>query len=414
MRRIRGKFPGACYSKGSVPRLVAISSSLALALVVVAGGCREPASSVEPERGHSAPAPRVLDDDEEALLATLLSEDPGDFHGARARIWRFGPARWIPEGPVLPGQVELEARTALERPLEVVVVDPEGPRVLLPLDRLDPAGARDPSASELVERAEDERAGEALASAWSHLRLVAALRPGDLVLGLRRELQPTPWLTVTAGAALTPLDSEDDHLRVRWSDPACGFALQLAVEREDFGPLYEPGPSGSPSDPPAEDARDLRLAPGAAVFAEAKGGEPVLRLDAHDPQQGERMSVAQQVELLGELRHGRRPIRLRCRGVVVQGWVDPKALVASPGRFAFVARPSPAAISSCAGADGDAAETVSLRAGTPLFEPRVDRPALVGAVAEELELSASLGPEGWWRACVPSPWGDLRFQFRPR
>src|SRR5690606_998180 len=91
---------------------------------------------------------------------------------------------------------------ALDRAIEVVVVDDAGPRVLLPLGDLD-RGLRAPR--------------------WPALRLVAVLNPSDLVAGLARELRPTPWLTLAAGVGLTPLEHKDDHLRVRWSDAACGF-----------------------------------------------------------------------------------------------------------------------------------------------------------------------------------------------
>src|SRR5690606_33094755 len=100
-------------------------------------------------------------------------------------------------------------------PLEVVVVDGQaGPRVLLPLGDLD-RGARAPS--------------------WSALRLLAVLAPGDLVAGLTRELRPTPWLTLAAGIGLTPREREGEQLRVSWSDPDCGFGLELAIDAKDFG-----------------------------------------------------------------------------------------------------------------------------------------------------------------------------------
>lgn len=366
---------------------------LPFSLVSTILGCREAAPPLAPEAsGSQTPAP-VLSTADEALLASLLAEDPGDFHGKRARIWRIGPARWTDAGPELPGRSTRDPRAdTLGRPLEAVVIEDEGPRVLLPLAEL---------TGDATQR---ER--------WSALHFVAVLSAGDLVAGLKRELRPTPWLTVSAGVGLTPLGREEDHLRVRWSEPACGFTLELALDTKDFGPLYEPGPSGSPSDPPDASAQTLRLAPGTAIFAAADAREPVLRLDAESPSHGERMSGAQRVTLTGDARRGRQPITLRCRGVEVRGFVDKGALVDSSARYAVVAD-APATSSSCAGL-GDETKLVVPRA-TPLYEPARDRePALVGVVREDLSLPAKPGPQGWWTSCVPSPWGDLVFQFRLR
>ena len=346
-------------------------------------------------RPPARPAP-VLSADDEALLASLVADDPSDFHRERARIWRVGAARWLAAGPELPQRPALDPReSTLGRPLEVVVVDPEGPRVLLPLDEL--AEARE------------------LAPAWSSLRFVAVLSPGDLVAGLRRELQPTPWLTLAAGLALTPLGQEHDHLRVQWADPACGLSLELALDKQDFGPRYEPGPAGPPMDPPTgtEDV-SRRLRPGTAIYASAEDKEPILRLD-DEASYGQRMSVAQRVTLAEtKPKRGRQAMTLRCRGVTIEGWVERDAIEAKPSRYAVVQDP-PLARSTCA-ALGD--DKISVPAATPLYEPvqAGTEPgrevAVVGVSVNEVELVAQPGRDGWWTGCVGSPWGDLVFSFR--
>lgn len=356
-----------------------VGGGLSLALL----GCSatEPtASPVVSQR--SSPAPSLSGDDE-ALLASLLAQDPGDFHVARARIWRMGPARWVVAGAELPHRPSSDPRGGVSaRPVEAVVIDPEGPRVLLPLDE------------------------------WPALRLVAVLSPGDLVAGLTRELRPTPWLTVSAGVGLSPIASEDDHLRVRWSDPACGFSLELALDTKDFGPLYEPGPAGPPSDAP-EPAGTVarRLAPGTEVFVAADAREPILRLGPEAPGRGEHMNAGQRVTLEGQPSRGRQAISLRCRGVQVRGFVASKSIVETTTRYAVV-EDTPPLVSSCADINGEA---ITVPRATPLYEPTGSADAvLVGVVAEDVELPARLGSDGWWIGCVGSPWGDLVVQFRLR
>jgi hypothetical protein len=364
-----------------------VGASLSLLACTTPAPVEAPAATRTP-----SPAP-VLSADDEALLASLLTDDPGDFHVERARIWRLGAARWIAGGPELPNRPSAGPRSgALERPLAAVVVEPEGPRLLLPLDEL--------------------TGPTPLADRWSALRIVAVLSPGDLVAGLRRELRPTPWLTLAAGVALTPREREDDHLEVRWSDPACGFGLELVIDSADFGPLYEPGPSGPPSDPPEPPGTVARrLAPGTAIFASPDAREPILRLDPETPSHGERLSAAQRVSLEGKPSRGRQAVTLRCRGVEIRGFVAARAIVENTARYAVV-EDAPERISSCAGIGGEA---ITVPRATPLYEPTGDsRGALVGVVADEIDLPASPGVDGWWTSCVPSPWGDLVFQFRLR
>lgn len=360
----------------------------ALASTLLATGCRDAPTTVEPiDRPPARPAP-VLGSDDEALLASLLADDPSDFHVARARIWRIGPARWVNGGPEFGGRVEDLRGGALERPLEVVVVDELGPRVLLPLGDLD-RGSRAPS--------------------WSALRLLAVLAPGDLVAGLTRELRPTPWLILAAGVGLTPREREGEHLRVHWSDPACGFGLDLVIDAGDFGPHYEPGPSGPPIDPPATgDGPTLRLAPATQIYADEVGREPIVRLDAEAPSESELLSAAQRVTLIGKpTRNKLQQIELRCRGVSISGWVASASIVEVPGRFAVVEAATPSS-SSCAGFANAEAEPISVPRATVLFDPGS---TLVGVVADDVELAAHPMPDGWWRSCVPSPWGDLVFDF---
>jgi hypothetical protein len=211
---------------------------------------------------------------------------------------------------------------------------------------------------------------------------------------------------------LSPIASEDDHLRVRWADPACGFSLELALNTEDFGPLYEPGPGGPPSDAP-EPAGTIarRLVPGTEVFVAADAREPILRLDPEAPSHGERMSAAQRVTLEGQPSRGRQAISLRCRGVEVRGFVATKAIIETATRYAVV-EDTPPLISSCADLDG---EPITVPRATPLYEPTgTAKAALVGVVAQDVELLARPGADGWWTGCAGSPWGDLVVQFRLR
>jgi hypothetical protein len=326
----------------------------------------------------------VLDGDDEALVASLLADDPSDFHVARARIWRIGAARWSANAPDF-GPRPSGMTAGLEQAVEVVVVDPQGPRVLLPLAELD-QGAPPPS--------------------WSALRLVAQIEASDLVAGLERELHPTPWLTLAGGVGLTPIEHEGDHLLVAWADPACGFGLELALDEADFGPLYEPGPSGRPSDEPELDETSaLRLAPGTAIFADVEGHEPVVRLDP-EPRESERLRAAQRVRVLGKPSRKLQSIELRCHGVIVTGYVAPTSIIELPGRFAVVEAARPAS-STCADFPG---EPVLVPRATTLHEP-ANPASLVGVVATDVELDAKPSTDGWWTACVPSPWGDLIFDL---
>jgi hypothetical protein len=356
-----------------------------LALLGTLLACRDAPALVEPdERPPARPVPTLTDDDE-ALLASLLADDPSDYHVARARVWRLGAARWVEGGPEL---ADLRS-SALEQPLEVVVVQGEqsGPRVLLPLGDLD-RGTRAPR--------------------WSALRLLAVLAPGDLVAGLTRELRPTPWLTLSAGVGLSPRDREGEHLQVHWSDPGCGFGLELKIDPGDFGPYYEPGPSGNPNDMPEPSAGPtLRLAPGTQIFADAAGHEPIVRMDPQGPSESELLS-AQRVIRIGKPVRRLQQIELRCRGVTITGHVASTDIVEVPGRFAVVDAAAPPS-SSCAGFE---AEPILVPRATVLFAP--DSEILIGVAADELELAVVAVPGGWWRSCVPSPWGDLLFDFRLR
>lgn len=358
---------------------------LVTAGVIALMGCTQPEETTPPANGRPSRPTPVLTTDDEALLASLLSDDPGDFHQLRARIWRLGSARWVAGGPELPGR---PGSDELARPLEVVVVDEQGPRVLLPLDEL----------GSLPQ--------------WSALRIVAALAPGDLVAGLRHELRPTPWLTLAAGLALTPQKRVGEDLAVAWSDPACGFGLEMVVEAENFGPLYEPGPAGPPYERPgAVDPDAPRLAAGAPIYADAGAREPLMRLDSEPASHGERMSAAQQLTLIGKPSRGRQEIQLRCRGVAIHGFVESRAIVHGSASYAVV-DDAPVRASSC---DGRGSESITVGRATPLYEPISDgTPALIGVVAQDTELVAKASGDGWWTACVPSPWGDLLFQFQLR
>ncbi|MFO7566505.1 MAG: hypothetical protein R6X02_27935 [Enhygromyxa sp.] len=381
-----------CAAAGVRIGLARLGTAFTLAGTLLTWGCRDTPSTIEPEERPPGRPPPVLSSDDEALLASLLSEDPSDFYVARARIWRIGPARWTSEGPEFPGRPEELRGGALERPLEVVVVDELGPRVLLPVDDLD-RGSRPPS--------------------WSALRLLAVLAPGDLVAGLTRELRPTPWLTLAAGVGLTPREREGEHLRARWSDPACGFSLDLVVDAQDFGPLHEPGPSGRASDPPEPgEGPTRRLAPGTPIYADDKAREPIVVLDAESPSESALLRAAQRVALIGKpTRSGLQQLELRCRGVVITGWVASASVVEVPHRFAVVEAAAPPS-SSCAGFGSDGAEPSRVPRATALFNPNGS--TLVGVVADEVELAARPLPDGWWRSCVASPWGDLVFDFRLR
>jgi hypothetical protein len=354
-----------------------------LALGCSAAGCREPSASVPPpERGEARPAPS-LDMDDEALLASLLSDDPGDFYGPRARIWRAGIARWTADGGELSGRPTTGPRDFAD-PIEVVVVDADGPRVLLPLAEL---GLAPPG-----------------------LHILARLAPSDLVNGLVRERRPTPWLTLAAGVGLTPLEREAERLRVRWGDPDCGFGLELVLDAADFGVLYEPGPSGRPSDEPQlGDGATLRLAPGTQLYADGQGREPIVRLDPEPPSEASRLRAAQRVRVIGKPTGKLQAIELRCRGVVIRGYAPLVSLDELPGRFAVV-ESSPPSTSTCAGFGG---ERIRVPAATPLYAPEGD-PELVGVTTTELELPGRPIADGWWQACQASPWGDLVFDFRPR
>jgi hypothetical protein len=358
----------------------------------------EPTTSPNVER-RLRPAP-VLSADDEAVLASLLSDDPGDFHSARARIWRVGAARWVPDGVEW---AHHEGHGELAHALEVVVIDggskagPADPRVLLPLD-------------EFAARPGPDVVGS---PQWSALRIIAVLSPGDLVAGLTRELHPTPWLTLSAGVGLSPRGRTGDDLDVRWSDPACGFGLALVLDDEDFGPLYEPGPAGPPTDPvgPPGVADARKLAPGTKIYADIAAREPVLVLDVEPPSHGERMSAAQRVTLEGKPSKGRQAIQLQCRGVQIRGFVETRAIVASSASYTVVQN-DPPRMSSCANHEG---EPLDVARATPLYEPLGDGGgALIGVVAEDTELAATPGIDGWWTACVPSPWGDMMFRFKLR
>jgi hypothetical protein len=368
---------------------------------IVLLGCPKPEPATTPSvEQRPSPAP-VLNPDDEALLASLLSDDPGDFHRLRARVWRVGPAHWAANGPEWPNPV---AHGELAHALDVVVIDPAGPRVLLPLDELADGSW---ALAALGGAGSPQSSAQSLAQ-WSALRIVAVLSPGDLVAGLTRELHPTPWLTLAAGVGLTPQGRTDDHLDVHWSDPACGFSLALVLDNDDFGPLYEPGPAGPPTDPPGPLGADARrLAPGTKIYPDVAARAPVVVLDPETSGQ----ALAQRVTLEGKPSKGRQAIRLECRGVAISGWVETRAIIASSASYAVVDDP-PARVSSCANAGG---EPIAVARATPLYEPLGDAGgALIGVVARDVELAAKPGVDGWWNACVGSPWGDMSFRFKLR
>ena len=52
---------------------------------------------------------------------------------------------------------------------------------------------------------------------------------------------------------------------------------------------------------------------------------------------------------------------------------------------------------------------------TPLYEPKQSGEAtLVGVATRDVDVIAKARNDGWWMGCVPSPWGDLVFQFQVR
>jgi hypothetical protein len=366
---------------------------------LAASGCHEPEVAVVPDdRAKPEPAP-LLSEADEALLAALSSDDPGDFFDDRARLWRIGAIHWQE------GQAEIAGRPAgadtLPQPLPLVVVDPKGPRVLLPLDRLEWR----PPAPELVRVSAGDDEVPSPEPLWRAVRLTALVGPGDLVAGLRRDLAPTPWLELDAGIPLTPLDREGERLRVGWDDRECGFGLTLTIDPAEFGPLHRPGPEPSLEPAPA-DAKptSLRLDPATAIHASAEDREPVLRL--HPDPEGAGW-IDQAITREGPAKRGRTPITLRCHGVTVRGWVETKALHESPGRCAFVEQSEPPPLSSCESNDG--ASTMRVSPGTALFADAT----LVGVVVEEIDMPVRV-QGGWMATCVPSPWGDLEVRFRSR
>lgn len=379
-----------------------LHSTLAMALGLIACQRPEPTTPA-PERVAPEPAP-VLTDADEALLASLISPDPGDFHDDRARLWRMGALRWWPGAPELPGRPEPESLT---HPLELVVVDAESLRVILPLDQLEWR----PPAPELVRvsRPNESPSPEQL---WKALRITASVEAGDLVAGLRHAIAPTAWLELEAGIPLTPLDREGERLRVGWDDRECGFGLSLVIDATEFGPLHQPGPAAPEPDPsaapPAKPATSLSLTPATPIFASAEDREPLLRLHAASTIDPEGPGwIAQQITKVGPTKRGRAPIVLRCKGVTVRGWVDNKALVESPGRYALVEETEPPTISSCP--SNEDATSLLVGPGTPLFAD--DR--VVGVVVEEIELPVRVHG-AWMETCVPSPWGDLELRLRGR
>jgi hypothetical protein len=155
----------------------------------------------------------------------------------------------------------------------------------------------------------------------------------------------------------------------------------------------------------------VRLAPGAQIYADAAAREPIVRINPEAPSESELLSAAQRVTRIGNPVRKLQQIELRCRGVVIRGHVASADIVEVPGRFAVVEAGAPPS-SSCADFE---VEPILVPRATPLFEPQIDRvPALVGVVAADVELPASPAPDGWWRSCVPSPWGDLVFDFKLR
>lgn len=369
-------------------------------LGLLALGCREDEpTTAPPERVAPEPVP-VLSEADEALLASLLSPDPGDFYEDRARLWRMGEIRWS-SGAVPRDRPDA---STLARPLELVVVDPASLRVILPLERID----WQPPSPELV-RVANQRDDSSPAQVWQAMRVTARMSAGDLVAGLRRPIAPTSWLELDAGIPLTPLDGEGERLRVGWDDRECGFGLSFALDAGDFGPLYRPGPtkSSAPSAAPRP-ATSLSLPPSTPMFESAEAREPLLRLHAESTIDPEGPGwVGLEITKTGAAKRGRTPVELACKGVTARGWVETKHLKETPGRYALVEQNQPPAISSCAG--HDEGESISVAPGTPLFVAD----ELVGVVVDEVELLVQIsGP--WMQTCVPSPWGDLELRLLSR
>lgn len=366
-------------------------------------GCPAPPPAAAPsDRATPEPAP-ALSEADEALLASLSSEDPGDFYDERAQLWRIGALRWQVEKP------EIEGRPAgipsLARPLPMVVIDPVGPRVLLPLDQLEWR----PPAPELVRMSAAKNEARSPEPIWHSLRLTAVVGPGDLVAGLRRDLAPTPWLELDAGIPLTPLDREGERLRVGWDDPECGFGLTLTIDPEEFGPLHRPGPVVASEPATPSSSASLRLDPAAAIYASAEERTPLLRLHPATTVDPDGPGwIGQEITRSGPAKRGRTPIVLQCKGVGVRGWVETKALRESPGRYAFVEQAEPPPLSSCA--DEREASSMLVPAGTVLHAGS-DEPEVVGIVVEEIAMEVRV-EGGWMATCVPSPWGDLELRFR--
>jgi hypothetical protein len=376
--------------------------------LVIAGslaviGCREPEPAVAPsDRAKPELAP-ALSEADEALLASLSSEDPGDVFDDRARLWRVGPMRWRADEPEIGGRPE--AIQPLAQPLLLVVVDPEGPRVLLPLDQLE----WQPPAPELVRVSASAEPTRSLEPIWKALRLTAVVAPGDLVAGLRRDLAPTDWLELDAGIPLTPLDREGDRLRVGWDDRECGFGLTLTIDPDEFGPLHRPGPADQAEASAPANATSLRLDPAAAIYASAEERTPLLRLHPATSIDPEGPGwIGQVITRTGPTRRGRTPIVLQCHGVRVSGWVETKTLRESPGRYAFVEQADPPAPSTCEAAQ-TGASPMSVPAGTVLYAGTGTD--VVGVVVEPIDLDVRI-EASWMTTCVPSPWGDLDLRFR--
>ncbi|WP_157596079.1 hypothetical protein [Plesiocystis pacifica] len=383
-------------------------STLVFATLCACHGGSEPTAAPTPAPERAGPS---LDEDDEALLATLLSEDPGDFHRWRARVWRMGSLRWTSDGPTFAGRprtVSSSIERELARPVDVVVVDEQGPRILLPLERLLDSG----------------EGGGGAVGAWAALRLVATPSTGDLVMGLRRELAPTPWLTLAAGLPVSPVDGDGDELLVRWSDRSCGFDLDLAIDRQDFGALYEPGPAGPPDDSEGGElaADEFHLAPGTGIYPDVKAREPLLVLD--DSKDGVRFGHRVRVieaPAPASADKGKRPkkfarqaVELRCKGVTVRGWVPRSALLGSNTRVVRAPAES-APNSSCASNRAPGVTRMLVAKATPLFEARSGPDAeLIGVTREAVELPVQVDGDGWLESCVPSPWGDLTFRFQAR
>ncbi len=390
-----------------------------LCSVLWVSGCHEPDPANAPlDRAKPEPA-LTLSEADEALLASLSSDDPGDFYDDRARLWRIGQLQWQVGQPSLsPEDRKGESGPAgsLPQPLLVVVLDPVGPRVLLPLDQLEWR----PPAPELVRVSAEDEQGNARSPEplWTALRLAAVVSPGDLVAGLRRDLAPTPWLELDAGIPLTPFDREGERLRVGWDDPECGFGLTLTIDPSEFGPLHQPGPA-SPADPAPEPepsdaasrASSLRLDPATPIYASAEQREPLLRLHPATKVDPDGPGwIGQVITRAGPPKRGRTPIVLRCHGVGVQGWVETAALRESPGRYAFVEQTEPPPVSTCAAMYEASLSTMPVPVGTVLHGPTRE---VVGIVAHEVEMLVRVDG-GWMATCVPSPWGDLDLWFRAR